>query len=362
LKNRLDEKGNVSYSSNKNQPTMVILRALALGDFLTGLPALRALAQAFPEHHRILTCPSWLRPLARMTGVVDELIDGAYFGEESGNAGLYKVPTDLQERIALEKSQLNGLRAPKEPDIAVNLRGQRIALHEALLQLKPHRLIGFYNPDVPETIGSPIWRSDEYEVVRWCRLLQENGIPADPHDLHIASPDCDVPENIRGGTIIHPGAGSPARCWPVERWAAVARWETRRGKKVILTGSSHEIDLAAKVSACAELPPESILAGRTDILKFSALVAAAGKVICTNTGIAHLAVAFRTPSIVLFGPEPPGRFGPPPHLPIHRTLWVGTKGDTYGNSPDPGLMKLQVEDVIAEVLSLERMCSDRQVK
>jgi len=341
---------------------MVILRALALGDFLTGLPALRALARSFPEHSHILTCPCWLKPLVQMTGVVDGIIDGAYFSKDVGGIGQYRIPMDLQSRIALEKSQLNGLRAPKGPDIAVNLRGQRVALYEALLALKPRRLIGFYNPDIPETAGSPIWRPDEYEVVRWCRLLQENGIPADPRDLHIARPDGAVPENIKSATIIHPGAGSSARCWPVERWAAVANWETQRGKKVILTGGPHEIDLAKKVSTFADLPPDSIFVGRTDILELSALVAAAGKVICTNTGIAHLAVAFRIPSVVLFGPEPPGRFGPPPHLSIHRSLWAGMKGDTYGNSPDPGLMKLQVEDVITEVLSLEQMCSNYELQ
>src|SRR3990172_1893535 len=105
----------MASSGNKKQPIMVILRSLALGDFLTGLPALRALARAFPEHYRILTCPSWLKPLAEITNVADEIIDGAYFNEEISQ---YRVPMDLQERIELEKAQLNVLKVPDKPDLA----------------------------------------------------------------------------------------------------------------------------------------------------------------------------------------------------------------------------------------------------
>jgi ADP-heptose:LPS heptosyltransferase len=339
----------------KKQPTMVILRALALGDFLTGLPALRALTRAFPEHYRVLTCPSWLKPLAQKTNVADELIDGAYFGKKIGDSGEYRVPTDLQERIELEKAQLNGLRgAPEEPDIAVNLRGQRAALHEVLLALKPHRFIGYYNPDVPATKGSPIWRPDEHEVERWCRLLQENGIPADPHDLHIEPLDLAVARTARGATIIHPGAGSLARHWPVKRWAAVARWEKQMGNRVILTGAVHEVEIASKVAALAELTPDAVFAGRTDILELAALCAVAKRIICVDTGIAHLAVALRTPSVVLFGPMSPSRWGPPPHLVQHRALWAGIPGEPYASSPDDGLLRISVEDVLSKILDLER--------
>src|SRR5205814_284259 len=55
----------------------VVLRALGLGDLLTALPALRALADAFPHHRRTLAAPAALRPLALLSGAVDELVDTA---------------------------------------------------------------------------------------------------------------------------------------------------------------------------------------------------------------------------------------------------------------------------------------------
>ena len=49
---------------------VVVLRALGLGDLLTVVPALRALAGAFPEHPLLLACPAALAPLARLSGAV----------------------------------------------------------------------------------------------------------------------------------------------------------------------------------------------------------------------------------------------------------------------------------------------------
>ena len=56
------------------------------------------------------------------------------------------------------------------------------------------------------------------------------------------------------------------------------------------------------------------MAGRTDVVQLAALIARAGRVLCGDTGVAHLAPAFGIPSVVLFGPVPPSEWGPPPGL------------------------------------------------
>lgn len=347
--------GNMSHHRNENQPALVVLRALALGDLLTALPALRALKRAFPAHQHILTCPCWLKPLAQLIGVADDFIEGAYFNGKDERRARYRVPTDLQLRIELEQAQLNGLRCTTERvDIAINLRGERIATHQALLALKPRRLIGFYNSEVPETAGSPVWRPDEHEVMRWCRLLQENGIPTDPDDLHFTPPDIVIPDIAKDAVIVHPGAGSPARHWPVERWADIAQWEKQRGNRVIVTGGPYEVKIAKTLAALAELPPDAVFAGRTDTLELAALCAAARRIICPDTGIAHLAVALRIPSVVLFGPMSPVRWGPPKHFLQHRVLWAGITGEPYAQNPDKGLLRITVEDVLSEIVDLEK--------
>ncbi|MDQ3822907.1 MAG: glycosyltransferase family 9 protein, partial [Actinomycetota bacterium] len=80
----------------------------------------------------------------------------------------------------------------------------------------------------------------------------------------------------------------------------------------------------------------------------------AGRVVCGDTGVAHLATAFATPSVVLFGPTPPSLWGPPPGRTWHRALWAGGRGDPHADAPHPGLLEIRVDDVLAALAALDR--------
>jgi Glycosyltransferase family 9 (heptosyltransferase) len=229
--------------------------------------------------------------------------------------------------------------------LAVNLHGCGPQSHRLLLATVPSRLIAFAHPDVRESAGGPSWDGHEHEVLRWCRLLREHGIPADPTALDLPPP-AGVTRDAEGPTLIHPGATSAARRWPAERWAEVARGERERGRRVLRSGSPAEMPIAAEVAARADLPSGADLSGRTDLRGLVALVAGAGRVVCGDTGLAHLATALRVPSVVLFGPTDPARWGPPADRPWHRLLWAGARGDPHAGTPDAGLLQLQPADVL----------------
>jgi ADP-heptose:LPS heptosyltransferase len=314
------------------RPRIVVLRALGLGDFLTAVPALRALADAFPGHALVLAAPAPLRPLAQLARVADAIVPAA---------PLAPLPDALAE-----------------PELAVNLHGSGPESHRVLTSLRPRRLLAFAHPDVPETRGGPAWRPDEHETRRWCRLLEANGIAADASRLDIPRPEVGPPDAVRGATLVHPGAASRSRRWPVERFAAVARAEQERGRRVVVTGSRPEGPLAAQVAALAGLPREAVLAGETDLRRLARLVAGAGRVVCGDTGVAHLATAFATPSVVLFGPTPPSLWGPPPGRSWHRVLWAGRPGDPHGAEVDPGLLAIEVDDVLDALAALDRQAAE----
>jgi len=298
---------------------LVAYRALGLGDLLTGVPALRALARAFPRHHRVLAAPGTLAPLAALTGAVDEVVDVA--------------------PLAPLPPQLFGA------EVVVNLHGRGPQSRKLLEAARPRRLLTFGPPPRPS------WRAHEHEVGRWCRLLAESGVPADPADLHIEPPRVPAAGAARGATLIHPGAASAARRWPPDRWAAVARAELATGRPVAITGSAAERELALAVARAAGVPDAAVLAGPTDLLTLAAAVAVADRLVCGDTGIAHLATALGTPSVVLFGPTPPAEWGPPPD-PKHVALWTGRRSDPHGTVPDPGLLEITVPAVAAALASL----------
>jgi ADP-heptose:LPS heptosyltransferase len=307
---------------------VAMLRALGVGDLLTAVPALRALARAFPRDRRVLLAPRRLEPLVALLGAAaPEIAD---------------TPT-LDARLPLEAHRAG---------IAVNLHGHGPKSHRLLLEGRPERLLAFAAPGLHD--DGPAWHRGEHEVIRWCRLLIESGIPANPADLALD------PSSLagaggngfhRGATIIHPGAASAARRWPVERWARVARAERDAGRDVVVTGGVGELGLAGALAHAAGLPADAVLAGRTSLDELAMLVASAGRVVCGDTGIAHLATALGTPSVVIFGPTSPAEWGPPSH-PRHRVLWAGRRGDPQAPSADPGLLAIQPGHVLDALAAL----------
>jgi ADP-heptose:LPS heptosyltransferase len=121
---------------------------------------------------------------------------------------------------------------------------------------------------------------------------------------------------------------------------------------VIVTGGPGEGELAAEVAERAGLPDSAVHAGQGGVLGIARLVAAADRVVCGDTGIAHLATALRTPSVVLFGPTSPALWGPPPDRPWHRAIWAGSQGDPHGDLPDPGLLAIDVDQVTLALTDL----------
>ncbi len=294
---------------------VLALRALGLGDLLTGVPALRALRRARPGDRLVLAAPAVLAPLAALTGAVDAVLPAP---------GL-SAPLDLAAPLL----PTGGSAAPLgRPALAVNLHGRGPDSTRLLRATRPGALWAFDAgpPRIP-------WADGEHEVDRWCRLLGGHGVPADPGDLALRAPD--RPSPAPGAVVVHPGAASGSRRWPVDRYSAVAAALRADGHRVVATAGPGEHELAAAVGA-------EVL--RPDLPTLAALVAGAALVVCGDTGVAHLATAYGTPSVLLFGPTPPAEWGP--RSGPHTVLWRGGRGDPHGAHPDPGLLAIAIDEVL----------------
>ncbi|MFI9201145.1 glycosyltransferase family 9 protein [Streptomyces sp. NPDC053048] len=319
-------------TAGPDRPRLLVLRALGLGDLLTGVPALRALRRAFPDHELVLAAPADLEAAAAASGAVDTLLPAAAPGRA--------VPAAL------------AWRGPP-PSVAVDLHGNGPPSHRLLSGLRPGRLLAFAHPETPEVTG-PRWAAREHERERWCRLLRAYGIPADASDLALPRPA--TPSPAPAAVVLHPGAAAPARRWPAERYAAVARYLLGRGQRVAVTGGPGEDALVAAVA----VPGTEAFAGGLPFEELSALVAGAAAVVSGDTGIAHLAVALGTPSVTLFGPVAPALWGPPPS-PRHTALWhPGPPGDPHGRRPDPLLLRIRPEEVLRALARQEALTTTRR--
>jgi heptosyltransferase-2 len=98
---------------------------------------------------------------------------------------------------------------------------------------------------------------------------------------------------------------SRAKRWPAERYAALNdRLQTDLDANVILVGSKAETDVADRVAGlCAKQPIN--LTGKTDLAEVVATLSVIDLLISNDMGLAHVAPAVGTRTIVIIGPTLP---------------------------------------------------------
>ncbi|RMH23429.1 MAG: HAD-IIIA family hydrolase, partial [Planctomycetota bacterium] len=107
--------------------------------------------------------------------------------------------------------------------------------------------------------------------------------------------------------VLNPGGNNPAKRWPADRYADLARWlETERGLAVLVSGSPAERPLAESIVRRAGLPADRALpalgltlGGLKRVLQRAALL------VTNDTGPRHIAAALGAPVVTLFGPTDP---------------------------------------------------------
>lgn len=302
------------------KPELLVLRALKLGDLLVAVPALKGIQRAFPEHRLRYAAQGWLSEALGLVG------------------GYELLPTHgLDEPLAME---------PGLVDVAVNLHGSGPESQGRIEALKARQTVGHRSAQR----DGPAWRPELHERERWVRLLEWHGIEADPLDVQLNTPH--VPSPVPGATVLHVGAAYGSRLWPAERFAAVAVALSDAGHQVVFTGGKSERKRAEEVCRLSGLPGTAVLAGVLGLGEFAATIAAARLLVSADTGAAHLASAYGTASVVLFGPAPPEIWGPPPGPHVVLTRAELRRGDTFAAQPDPALLAVEVADVMAGVRGL----------
>jgi lipopolysaccharide heptosyltransferase II len=112
-----------------------------------------------------------------------------------------------------------------------------------------------------------------------------------------------------GGPIIAlcPGARyGPAKQWPIERFAQLARQLTRElGARGLVVGAANEREAAAAILAAAGADDWHDATGAGPIRFAAELLRRCDAAVCNDSGAMHLAAAVATPVVALFGPSDP---------------------------------------------------------
>jgi len=151
-----------------------------------------------------------------------------------------------------------------------------------------HNLLGLPAPrlEVPAWPVPAAWRRDAADA-----LARAGADPAGPH------------------VVLHPGAGARQKCWPVERFGALARELAADGWAPLFVLGPVEAE-RMDAEACAALAREFALLADVSLPVLAGVLAGARAFVGNDSGPAHLAAAVGAPTLALFGPTRPEHFAP----------------------------------------------------
>ncbi len=294
---------------------ILALRLDRLGDFLTTLPALKALRDAAPDAHLELAVGSWNEPIARRLPFIDSvrIVDTPW------------AAWGKKVRFSDAREALRGHREKTRPDLAIDFQGDvRVLLLMAYTRAKLRAGYG-------DTGGSYLLthrgRWDEKKSWYWQNLELVRALFPDaesdlrpvnfvtPEDREQAKPL--IGESSRPLIGIHPSAGRGLKQWEVEKFSALADRLSARAR-VIVTGASGDRALVETIVNQATSKPETLVGN--ELATFAAVVERFDVFVTGDTGPMHLSHAVGTRNVAIFGPSDPVRYGPPDNDAVGRRV------------------------------------------
>jgi heptosyltransferase I len=110
--------------------------------------------------------------------------------------------------------------------------------------------------------------------------------------------------------VLIPGSAQTSKCWPAERFGALANRLARdHALSIVATGSAAESPMIDQISRHASNPIVN-LAGQTSLPQLVEVLRSARIVITNDTGPGHIAAALGKPLVMMFSWSNPLRVGP----------------------------------------------------
>ena len=297
------EKSSVSAILRDTPENILVIRPGGMGDMIILVPVLKHLAEKFPSARIDIICEKRNIEVLRMAGFEKQAL--AY------DAGALRLLRHIRSRkydLAIDTEQFHNLSAII-----------------ALLSRAPIR-IGFkINPQRNLLYTHLVnYELDGYEGRQFARLLDPAGIRDFTYRLEnsIAPEQAALPQHhqeklknlLKKGKVItiYPGSTSTYKQWSIGKFTELASaLISERGCTVALIGSHSESD---KVNAILEGNPhlkDRIIsfAGILTLKETAGVIQQSSLFVSGDSGLAHLAIAVGTPTVVVFGPTDPAKWG-----------------------------------------------------
>ena len=370
-----------SDGSSIHEPSVLIVRLGAMGDVIHALPTAALLRQAMPgvrigwlieERWRELLCapgnelsgPRWEgRPL------VDEvhLADTRAWRKRPLSPAVQRSFLAAIGRVRSRRYDCAlDLQGAMKSALLARLSGARLVVGSLSPREAPAR---FFYSKLVETHAAHVIDQNLELAQTWLDARTISTAPHLPEAGRCGPPAADksllprhTPSEARMDSalesmdlgqaklaILNPGAGWAAKQWAPARYGALAMALAARGLRPVVNYGPDEDILASEVALVSRGIARPMA---TTLSEFIALARRADLFVGGDTGPMHLAALLGVKTLALFGPTDPARNGP--YWVSTRTLRDPASATSYSHSrtSDPGLEKLSVERVLADVDAL----------
>ena len=275
---------------------VLVIRLRSIGDTVLSTPSLFALRRFLPDAQIDILVEDWVAPVLDNHPHIDNVV-------VLGRGGLM-----LRANVAWQIRSM-------DYDVVYNLHGgttstflTRATGARHRVGLKTYQYAGLHNHLAPSPLL--LWGQQKtHSVEQQLALLGWTGVPvSDRPRTHLAvTPEATATVNQllaeaglegRQVALIHPATAFATKQWATENFARVAELLADRGYASVAIGAPTERGtIEALIDQCSvrivsfdlSLPEVAALAARSQIF------------VGNDSGIAHIAAAVGTPSVVIFG-------------------------------------------------------------
>jgi predicted lipopolysaccharide heptosyltransferase III len=276
---------------------ILIVRLRSIGDTVLTTPSLFALKRFLPHVSVDILVEDWVAPVLEGFPHVDKVIT------------IERKSTSSRARVARE------LRA-KNYDVVYNLHGGTTATLLTRATGARHR-VGYqtyqyarlHNHLSPSS--SSLWGRDKtHSVEQQLALLGWTGVPVSDRpstELAITTEASNrittrltsAGLNETSFAVIHPAAAFATKQWSAEKFGLVAEDLRNRGLPVIAITTPNEKSIIDEMNKHTAAPVQAFV--DLSLPEITALLSRTRVFIGNDSGIAHIAAAVKTPSVVIFG-------------------------------------------------------------
>jgi lipopolysaccharide heptosyltransferase I len=361
---------------------ILLIKPSSLGDIVMALPALSALRRSFPQARITWLVRPAFAPLIEGHPHLDEIIH--FDRKKLGKAwycpfamkALGSLIADLRRRRFDTVLDLQGLLRSASLAWACGCKhrfgpdwGREFAHWFYTTTVPRHadwvHVIDYYmkiieamggcdrgvefvlpeKPAVAASVRDLLHRSLKCEVSSVKPQAKADAVEGKTSDFKLQTSNFKLPY-----AVIIPGSAQVSKCWPAERFGALAdRLASEHGLSIVATGGGAENAMVERIQSHAKCRIVN-LAGRTSLPELVEVLRSARLVVSNDTGPGHIAAALGKPLVMMFSWSNPLRVGPyrRPECIVGRD--IATRGLAIkSRDPQHAIQHITLDEVYARV-------------